>query len=179
MLRKKDILFVDGYNMIGAWEKLADLMKKDELALARDMLLFELSNYKKARGYEKIFVVFDAYLVPGITNQYHQFDIEVIFTSEGETADQYIEREVSKYISPLYRVVVATSDYAEQWLIFQRGALRQSAKELELEISYTKEQLSEEIKAYYDRILRRRSPWHVEQLSMLDALRQEIEKREK
>lgn len=146
--------------------------------MARDSLLFELSNYKKVKGYAEIYVVFDAYQVPGITSQFDQFDLNVVFTSEGETADQYIEREVSKFISPLYRVVVATSDYAEQWLIFQRGALRQSAKELELEINYAKQQLSTEVQTYYSRILRRRSPWHIEQLSQLDQLRQEIERRD-
>lgn len=179
MLKKKDILFVDGYNMIGAWPHLASLMKKDELALARDTLLQELSNFKKVRGYDEIFVIFDAYLVPGITQRNDEYDLQVVFTKEGETADSYIEREVNQYITPLNRVVVATSDYAEQWLIFQRGALRQSANELAVEISYTKQQLTTEISTYYNGMLRRRSPWQVEQLADLDRLRRELETKNK
>ena len=179
MLKKKDILFVDGYNMIGAWPHLASLMKKDELALARDTLLQELSNFKKVRGYDEIFVIFDAYLVPGITQRYDEYDLQVVFTKEGETADSYIEREVNHYITPLNRVVVATSDYAEQWLIFQRGALRQSANELAVEISYTKQQLKSEISTYYNGMLRRRSPWQIEQLADLDRLRRELETKNK
>ncbi|MBK0347979.1 NYN domain-containing protein [Aerococcaceae bacterium zg-ZJ1578] len=176
MLRKKDILFVDGYNMIGAWPHLEKLMKQDELELARDQLLFELANFKKVRGYHQIIVVFDAYLVPGITKRFTEFDLQVVFTKENETADSYIEREVANYISPIYRVVVATSDYAEQWLIFQRGALRQSANELALEIRYAKQQVRTEVEHYYNQMLRRHSPWHVNQLIALDELRQEIEK---
>lgn len=175
MRRKRDILFVDGYNMIGAWSHLHQLMKKDQLALARDLLLSELSNFKKVRGYDEIIVVFDAHLVPGITKKYDEFELQVVFTKEGETADSYIEREVNRYINLTNRVVVATSDYAEQWLIFQRGALRQSAKELSIEVEYTKQQVSKEIKEYYDKMLRRRSPWEVEQLAKLDRLRKLIE----
>lgn len=175
MLKKNDILFVDGYNMIGAWPHLSILMKQDQLALARDTLLFELSNFKKARAYDEIYVIFDAHLVPGITQQYLEYDVNVVFTKEGETADSYIEREVANFISPLNRVVVATSDYAEQRLIFQRGALRHSADELALEIAYAKQQISQEINQYYDKMLRRRSPWHVEQLAQLNQLRKQIE----
>lgn len=175
MLKKNDILFVDGYNMIGAWPHLLHFMKQDQLELARDTLLFELSNFKKARAYDEIYVIFDAHLVPGITQQYAEYELTVVFTKEGETADTYIEREVAKYISPLNRVVVATSDYAEQRLIFQRGALRLSAEELALEITYTKQQISQDITDYYDQMMRRRSPWHFEQLAQLDRLRKEIE----
>ena len=102
-----------------------------------------------------------------------------MFTKEGETADSYIEREVNQYITPLNRVVVATSDYAEQWLIFQRGALRQSANELAVEISYTTQQLKTEISTYYNGMLRRRSPWQIEQLADLDRLRRELETKNK
>ncbi len=42
---KRQVLFVDGYNMIGAWPMLDQLKKKDKLADARDKLLFMLSNY--------------------------------------------------------------------------------------------------------------------------------------
>lgn len=114
MLKKQDILFVDGYNLIGAWPSLAKMMHDDQLIDARDALLFELSNFKKLSAYEEIILVFDAHLVPGITSQYHQYDLTVVFTKEDETADSYIEREVSQYINPRYRVVVATSDSAEQ-----------------------------------------------------------------
>ncbi|MBG9981335.1 NYN domain-containing protein [Facklamia sp. DSM 111018] len=175
--KRREILFVDGYNMIGAWPELAQLQKKDEIAEARDQLLFALSDYRKYRDIT-IIVVFDAQFVPGITKTYNRYHLSVVFTQEGETADSYIEREVSQWISPVNRVVVATSDMAEQWLIFQRGALRMSAMELLLEINYSKKQIRQEVKDYYSARLRRRSPWEVEQMRLLDELRDQLNKNE-
>lgn len=168
--KRKEILFVDGYNMIGAWPELSVLQRNDDIAAARDLLLFELSNYRKYRDI-KIIVVFDAQFVPGVTKTYHQFQLEVVFTQEGETADSYIEREVSNWVSPINRVIVATSDMAEQWLVFQRGALRMSANELLIEINYNKKQIHQEVSQYYNARSRRRSPWQIDQLKLLDELR--------
>lgn len=168
--KRQEILFVDGYNMIGAWPDLAKLQRADELAQARDQLLFELSTYRKRKDL-MIIVVFDAQFVPGITKSYSQYQVEVVFTQEKETADAYIEREVSQWISPLNRVVVATSDQAEQWLIFQRGALRLSANELLMQINETKDQVAREVADYYSQRMRRHSPWKLDQLQLLSELR--------
>lgn len=171
---KQDILFVDGYNMIGAWPELNHLKQRDELGAARDLLLFELSNYRKYRDIQVI-VVFDAQFVPGITSSYDEYECTVVFTAEGETADSYIEREVPRYINPLTRVVVATSDAAEQWMIFQQGALRQSAKELLMEVDYAKAEINQDITTYYNQRLRRRSPWTMDHLQQLNQLLYELE----
>lgn len=171
---KQDILFVDGYNMIGAWPELNHLKQRDELGAARDLLLFELSNYRKYRDIQVI-VVFDAQFVPGITSSYDEYECTVVFTAEGETADSYIEREVPRYINPLTRVVVATSDAAEQWMIFQQGALRQSAKELLMEVDYAKAEINQDVTTYYNQRLRRRSPWTMDHLQQLNQLLYELE----
>lgn len=171
---KQDILFVDGYNMIGAWPELHHLKQRDELGAARDLLLFELSNYRKYRDIQVI-VVFDAQFVPGITSSYDEYECTVVFTAEGETADSYIEREVPRYINPLTRVVVATSDAAEQWMIFQQGALRQSAKELLMEVDYAKAEINQDVTTYYNQRLRRRSPWTMDHLQQLNQLLHELE----
>lgn len=175
MIKKQDILFVDGYNLIGACPTLSKMMKNDQLAHARDALLFELSNFKKLSGYDLIVIVFDAHLVPGITNQYRQYDLSVVFTKEDETADTYIEREIAHYIDPRYRVVVATSDSTEQWLIFQKGAYRQSANELWLAIQYAKQGLEQESIRNLSPISQRRNPWKQKDLIALNNLRQRIE----
>lgn len=173
-MRRKDMLIVDGYNMIGSWPELVALKNRDEIQEARDLLLFELSNYRKYRKIDVI-VVFDAQFVPGITSTFEEYEIQVVFTKEGETADSYIEREVSRYINPITRVIVATSDMAEQWLIFQRGALRQSAAELKLEIDYAKKQIRQEIKSHHNATIRRRSPWELDQLEQLEAFRRYLD----
>ncbi|MBA1394237.1 NYN domain-containing protein, partial [Lactobacillus sp. XV13L] len=44
---KKQILIVDGYNVIGTWPQLDRLKKQDRLEEARDRLLDILANYRK------------------------------------------------------------------------------------------------------------------------------------
>lgn len=144
---KKDLLFVDGYNMIGGWPHLARLHRNDQLAIARDELLHELSEFAKYEDIE-IRVVFDAQFVPGIQKQYTRYNLTVIFTKEDETADSYIEKAVGEENKFITNVMVATSDLAEQWLVFQRGASRKSARDLYKELNYTKEQIQSDTVQY-------------------------------
>ena len=176
-MRRKQVLIVDGYNMIGAWPQLSHLQKHDEIQAARDLLLFELSNYSKYKQVEVV-VVFDAQFVPGLTKKYDEYNVTVVFTQEAETADEYIEREVPLFIDIMSDVVVATSDATEQWMIFQRGALRQSAQELLMDINYAKREIEHDVNHHYSSKLRRRSPWRSEQLKKLDQLRQDLEKQD-
>ncbi len=82
--------------------------------------MHRLSNYAKYEGLEVI-VVFDAQLVPGIQQNYRKYQLDVVFTKEDETADSYIERIAGQLNDRLTQVTVATSDLAEQWMIFSQG----------------------------------------------------------
>ena len=144
---KKELLFVDGYNMIGSWPHLVKLQRKNDMAAARDILLHELSEYAKYENIE-IRVVFDAHFVPGIQKQYDRYNLLVIFTKEDETADSYIEKAVGEENQFIANVVVATSDLAEQWLVFQRGASRKSARDLYKELKHTKQKIMMETSEY-------------------------------
>lgn len=75
---KKEVLLVDGYNMIGAWPMLEKLKNQDEMEEARDLLLHELSNYAKYEDIE-VRVVFDAQLVPGIQKSYKKISLGCYF----------------------------------------------------------------------------------------------------
>lgn len=134
---KKEILVVDGYNMIGAWSELVNLKNRDLIEEARDRLLQILSNYQSFENIE-ILVVFDAQFVPGITKEYTKYKVKVVFTGQGETADTYIEGVVDKLKNVLTDVTVATSDLAEQQLVFNKGANRMSALDLMLELQRSK-----------------------------------------
>lgn len=173
MFLKHQVLFVDGYNMIGTWPELNRLKKTDRLKEARDRLLFILSNYAKYKGIE-IIVVFDAQLVPGIQTTFDEYGVTVIFTKEDETADTYIEREASQRINALTHVRVATSDMAEQWIIFSKGALRVSARELFNEIKETKRMIKSDTEDYRYQNLRRNSPWTSDQMTQLQNLLMEL-----
>lgn len=168
---KKQLLIVDGYNMIGAWPELQRLKKQNLLADARELLLQKLSNYTKFEGID-VLVVFDAQLVPGIQQTYKQYQLTIVFTKEDETADSYIERITGEKNTRLTQVTVATSDLAEQWQVFSKGALRISANELYKHLKKTEKN----IEAHNAQIqhFRRNSPWNAEQMAALAQKRDEL-----
>ncbi|ARF14493.1 NYN domain-containing protein [Sporosarcina ureae] len=127
---KKDVLLVDGYNIIGAWPELQQL-KQEDFAQARDRLIERMAEFQANRGW-RVIVIFDAHLVPGIEKRKKQYRVEVVFTRENETADERIEKLVSQLSNRLTQIHVATSDLVEQWVVFAQGALRISARELEV-----------------------------------------------
>ncbi|MFD1067381.1 NYN domain-containing protein [Oceanobacillus locisalsi] len=126
------VLIVDGYNIIGAWPELQQLKEKD-IGQARDRLIELLAEYQAFTG-DRVIVVFDAYYVRGIESKEEQSKVEVIYTKEKETADECIEKLVKTVKNIQTQVYVATSDYAEQRTIFGQGALRKSARELQIEM---------------------------------------------
>lgn len=166
---KKERLIVDGYNMIGSWPELVRLKNQEELEEARDLLLERLSNYA---GFHQIetWVVFDAMFVPGISQQYDNYNLKVVFTAEGQTADSYIEEMMGDTVEILYHVTVATSDLAEQRMVFQHGALRKSAQELWRDVEQTKVIIAKGDDHYTPTTYRRRVPWSHHQLDKLKRL---------
>ncbi|MFK3939281.1 NYN domain-containing protein [Alkalihalobacillus sp. NPDC078783] len=127
----RTILLVDGYNIIGAWPKLREL-KDQDLELARDLLISSMAEYQAYSGAE-VTVIFDAHMVTGVGKTYQNHKVEVIYTRKLETADERIERLVRELKRVDTTIHVATSDFAEQSVIFGSGALRKSARELLIE----------------------------------------------
>lgn len=127
----KDILLVDGYNMIGAWPELVVLKDKD-LGLARDRLVEIMAEYQAYTG-TRVMIIFDAHMVDGIGKQYRNYRVDVLYTRRNETADERIEKLVHTLRRIDTRIHVATSDFMEQSLTFGSGALRKSARELLIE----------------------------------------------
>lgn len=177
-MMKEQLLIVDGYNMIGSWPELAILKKQDKLEEAREALLNRLSNYAKYEGL-RVMVVFDAQLVPGITQSYTKYQLQVIFTQEGETADSYIERVAGELNTRLTQVTVATSDLAEQWVVFSQGALRTSARELYKSVQKVEKQIHQHQKEIHFTHYRRNSPWNEDQLAKLSQKLAELSQKNK
>ena len=169
---KRKILLVDGYNMVAFWKETRQLFKKSELDAARNILLHKLSNYASFEGLE-IICVFDAQYMPGVRQTYDEFKVQVVFTEEDETADDYIERLAVELNTPLNQVSVATSDLNEQWTVFAQGALRVSARELEQRVSVTKSDLNQMSKQIdlAKPILR---PWDDQQLKDLNRMMRDL-----
>lgn len=127
-----EILLVDGYNIINAWDILKEA-QNISLETARAKLIEIMADYSAQRGIQVI-VVFDAHQVEGaLRSSYNISGVEVIFTKEGETADHYIEKVVEA-IGRVEKVRVATSDWVEQQVVLARGAARISARELYNEV---------------------------------------------
>ena len=138
----EEYLLVDGYNVIYAWEDLRELAEVS-MDAARDRLLDIMCNYQ---GYRQctLIVVFDAYKVRGFQGEVTRYhNIEVVFTKEAETADQYIEK-LAHNIGRKYRVTVATSDGLEQIIIMGQGCSLLSSRELKLEVERLNRHIREE-----------------------------------
>lgn len=139
----RDVLLVDGYNMIGGWPFLAELSKIG-LHEARDVLLEKLSDYQAFSGL-RVIVIFDAYRVPGLGKSFIQGKVQVYFTKEKETADECIERLVGELSHRRRKIYVATSDFIEQHIIFALGALRISARELLTQVEQSEREVKRKI----------------------------------
>lgn len=138
----KEFLLIDGYNIIFAWEDLRELAKTN-LEAARLKLQDILCNYQGFKQNEVI-LVFDGYKSkgnPGSVIHYH--NIDVVFTKEAETADQFIEK-VTQQTARSYPIRVATSDALEQLIILGKGATRVSAREFLVEIEETNRMIREQ-----------------------------------
>ncbi|MBU3157024.1 NYN domain-containing protein [Clostridium estertheticum] len=140
-------LFVDGYNVINSWPSLKKV-KEYSYESSRVQLVGILQNYVAFKGY-KMVIVFDAQLVKGsIQKKERQGNLVVVFTKEGETADNYIEKMVNN-IGRNTEVCVITSDSLEQQITFQRGATRMSSIEFYHEVVSTQKKIEMEIEKKY------------------------------
>ncbi|WP_066189160.1 MULTISPECIES: NYN domain-containing protein [Gracilibacillus] len=164
-----DVLLVDGYNMIGAWEELKVLKDKD-LEQARQLLIEKMAEYQAYRQ-RKVIIVFDAYEVRGLENHQEQYKVEVIFTKENETADQCIERLIKEFKNVRTKVFVATSDYTEQRTIFAQGAFRMSARELDIELNNIQGEIDVDIREHQAQQLKTKIPIDQEMLKLFENWR--------
>ena len=136
---RESALIVDGYNIIFAWEDLAETAASD-LDAARRHLCDALSSYA---GYKKcrLVLVFDGYKVKGNPGEKEKYaGIQLVYTKEGQTADAYIESLVDQ-IGKNYAVRVATSDGLVQLSSLRSGVLRMSARELREEVDTAKAEM--------------------------------------
>jgi predicted RNA-binding protein with PIN domain len=138
-----EYLIVDGYNIIGAWPELQKL-KDIQLVEARDRLIDILADYQAYSGI-RVYIVFDAHRVPGLAVKTEQRRLKIFYTKEKETADELIERLVNDLIGRRNRIYVATSDMVEQHVIFGKGALRISARELLLKVRQSQQDIGREL----------------------------------
>jgi len=133
------ILLVDGYNIIGDWSDLKKSRDRHGLEAARYELVECLINYSASVAY-RTKVVFDAhYQDTPRSTETHTAALSVHYTAFAETADTYIEKfcatfQRKKYQQESTRLIVATSDRAQQLTVVGYGAEWLSAPMLEREV---------------------------------------------
>lgn len=166
------MLIVDGYNIIGAWPDLRLLKDQERMDEARDLLISKLADYQSFSGI-KVIVVFDAYTVPGLGRKQSDYQIEIFFTKEKETADERIEKLVHEFFEKNRQIYVATSDYTSQRVIFGQGALRKSARELLLDIESAGKEIVEKVKETNENRFASRIPLNDEIAKIFEKWRRE------
>lgn len=135
------VMLVDGYNVIGMWRRLQEIRDLQGFDLARSQLTEEMVNFSAYHGY-KTTLVFDAYVqaTPARAEKITK-NLRLYFTDHNETADTYIERQCGKYrrdpLRHLKRIIVVTSDRAQQLTAVGFGAEWLSAIALEQEVEAT------------------------------------------
>ncbi len=136
------ILLVDGYNIVGDWSDLKKSRDRHGLEAARHELVECLINYSASVAY-RTKVVFDAhYQDTPRSTEIHTSALSVHYTAFAETADTYIEKFCAtfsrkKYQQESTRLIVATSDRAQQLTVVGYGAEWLSAPMLAREVEQT------------------------------------------
>ena len=127
MRPQKNMVIVDGYNLIYADERLQSTALFS-LEKAREELMDLLSSYVTYTKTELV-LVFDAYLVKdGEGSEYTHDGYRVVYTKANQTADAYIEKMMYE-LGPDYSIRMVTSDRLLQFSAVQSGISRITAKE--------------------------------------------------
>ncbi len=130
---QRQMVIVDGYNVIYAWESLKELAAVN-LDDARKTLMDILSNYV-AFTKKELVLVFDAYRVKdGRGSDFSHDGFRVVFTKQEETADAFIEKMMHE-LGPDYSIRTVTGDRLVQFAAVHAGVLRMTPKEFEAEVT--------------------------------------------
>lgn len=115
--------WIDGYNLLF---RLQHGHPDPDLQHAREWILEEL-NQKISVSQIEISIVFDATWQKGESSHSHLGALEIFFTGQGETADQYILDQLL-HLTNLKQETVVTSDKGLAYQVRNHGAHTQSVE---------------------------------------------------
>jgi hypothetical protein len=132
------MLLVDGYNVVGLWAELRRVRDQEGLEASRRQLIEVLANYSAFQGFDTR-VVFDSqYRDSAGSREMITSNLSVHYTDFGQTADTFIEKTCANFRFDLrkfhQRLIVATSDRAQQLTVVGYGAEWMSAERLAAEV---------------------------------------------
>jgi uncharacterized protein len=113
-------ILVDGYSLLHNWQELAP-GKPRYSAAARSELIRQLTRYQDASG-TPVTVIFDG--ASGLASAEEPPstpEVEILYSHQGQTADQMIERAANRLLE-YGDVLVVTDDFAERDTVSSAGA---------------------------------------------------------
>jgi uncharacterized protein len=115
-------ILVDGYSLLHNWQELAP-GKPRYSAAARSELIRQLTRYHDASG-TPVTVIFDGASPAGAGSAEEPPstpEVEILYSQQGQTADQMIERAANRLLE-YGDVLVVTDDFAERDTVSSVGA---------------------------------------------------------
>ena len=138
---KREVLVVDGYNVIFAWEELK-AMAEDNLDLARTRLADILASYRGFTG-SQVILVFDGYAVKGNPGEKSERSgVRIVYTKQNVSADLYIQ-ELLHDIGKNSSVRVVSSDNLIRLSGLGSGIRPTGAREFGLEVDWVMAQIGD------------------------------------
>lgn len=116
------LYYVDGYNLI-----FRTLSAGESLRHRRETLIADIHPKIELLKLETV-LVFDSQYQNSEATRHHFKDLEIYYTDEGETADDYIVKAVKRHPNRK-EVTVVTSDLRLAWRVRREHALTMSAED--------------------------------------------------
>lgn len=114
--------YIDGYNLL-----FKIVSAGEDLQKQRTRLIQDLRSKIEILKLDAV-LVFDSHYQPSASTRLHYNDFEVVFTDEGETADDYILSKLKSSPNPAQETVV-TSDKRLAWRARRKLAKTESVEE--------------------------------------------------
>ena len=142
-------ILVDGYSLLHQWTSLAPGRPRYSAA-AREELVHVLTRYQDYCG-TPITIVFDGSgPARGADETASTDEVEVLFSRDGQTADQIIER-VAFRLQDYGEALAITDDYAERDTVMNMGGMASSCAEFIRTVESALTELESDVKNYNQR----------------------------
>src|ERR1017187_6568178 len=139
-------ILVDGYSLLHNWPELARGRARHSAA-SRDDLISRLTLYQAASGIP-VTIFFDgAGPRGGKPNAASPGSVEVLYSRQGQTADDMIERAAHRF-GPYGEVLAVTDDHAERDMVISLGGSASSCWNFIQTVENTLADLGDDIKQH-------------------------------
>ena len=157
-------ILIDGYNLLHAWERYQGFRDNQSYSLlhnwpelapgrarhsaaAREALIERLTHYRDATG-TPITIFFDGSRPRGTGSKPHSIpEVEVLFSSGNQTADDLIERAAHRF-QEYGEVLVVTDDTAERETVMAFGAAAASCDNFIIMVNAALTDLAHDLKRH-------------------------------